>query len=186
MGISTSTALCPVSGHRAKVLRQADALTRPSLVDNLLYDKYPKYSGLDKETKTLIHQEVLKAVEKSANRYSVSPRQLGFAGIKEIAKHALPVGFGIGACGYTAYMVNEPLFNKPILQSVLEGNLGQKALGVAVALVLASAGYRLVKDVFHSGAMHAPLAREIHEAAVYSIEAHTPRGPGYDVFTLVS
>ena len=170
MGFSTSTALCPVSGHRAKVIRQADALTRPALVDNLLYDKYSKYSALDKETKALIRKEVLQAVEKSAGNYSLSPSKLGMAGLLEIAHHAIPVGISAAACGFTALYLG-----KPIVQEALEGRWSKAGVRVAAGALLAYSAYRIVKDMLYSGAMHAPLAREINEAAVYSIKAHAPR-----------
>lgn len=170
MGFSTSTALCPVSGHRAKVIRQADSGIRPQLVDNLLNDKYSKYSKLDKETKALIHQEVLEAVEKSANNYSLSPRKLGMAGLWEIAHHAVPVGLAAGACGFTALYLG-----KPIVQEALEGKWGKAGVRLGAGLVLAYSVCSIVKDLFNSGALHAPLAREINEAAVYSISRHAPR-----------
>ena len=170
MGFSTATPDCPVSGHRAKVIRQADSASRPQLVNNLLNDKYSKYSKLDEGTKALIHQEVLQAVEKSANNYSFSPRKLGMAGIWEIAHHAIPVGLAATACGFTALYLG-----KPMVQDALNGMWGKAGVRLGAAVVLAYSAYRIVNDMVHSGAMHAPLAQEIHEAAVHSISTHAPR-----------
>ncbi|VVB56642.1 Uncharacterised protein [uncultured archaeon] len=169
MGFSTSNAKCQVSGHRAKVIRQ-NPDQQPQLVKNLLYDKFPKFSTLDENTKNLIQQEVLKAVEDKCNSYSLRPGALGGAGVWEIAKHAIPVGVATSACGYTAIALGQP-----VVQDALQGHWGKVGVRLGIGVVLAYSAWRIVKDIFHSGALHAPLAREINEAAVYSISQHAPR-----------
>lgn len=173
MGISTSNAIVPVSGRRAKVIRKAGNLDRPQLVENLLFDKYTQYAGLDKATRQLIHQEVLQAVEQAAGRYSLRPSDLGAAGVWKIAKHALPVGILSGTAICTgAYMTF--FSGQPLWREALAGHWGEIGKKLALDAVLAYSIYRVVKDLFSSGILHAPLAEEIHQAATLSLQRHAP------------